>query len=761
MQTFDTLTNFVTVNSLLLTAILALQSAPADSVTMTVPLGEVSVTAIKSGRAGMDMSPVSATMVGESEAQRLGIITMKGVSEIAPNFYIPDYGSRMTSSIYVRGIGARIDQPSVGLCVDNVPFLNKDNYDFDLVDIESIEVLRGPQSTLYGRNSMAGTVNVTTLSPLRRQGVRILAEGGTGGTARAAAGIYARLLPRLGMSLTADFHYTHGYFTNTYNNSRADSEEGGSLRWKTSWRPSPSVMVENTAAITMSAQHGYPYAWEKTGTIAYNDTCFYRRTGITDGLTVKWSGNNMSVSSITSFQYIDDNMTLDQDFLTDSYFTLTQKRREWALTQDVVAKGTAGHYSWLAGLFGFYRHTGMDAPVTFKTDGIANLITGHRNEMNPVYPVTWDSDIFPLYSTFTMPSGGFAAYHRSSVELGRFTLAADLRLDIEHTRLDYLSQCHATYTIHDLTDPGNPTVYSQPTIDIDNPGSLSRTFVQLLPKLSLTWRIPQLHRSIAYASVAKGYKSGGYNTQMFSDVLQQQVMAQMGVTSKYDISEIVSYDPESSWNYEIGAHISNKSGTLTADAALFWIECRDQQLTMFPDGVTTGRIMANAGRTRSRGVELSARWRIIRSIALQGAWGYTDARFTRFFNGITDFSGCRVPYAPSNTLFAGATWHHSFPGGSLIDRIETNINVRGIGDIWWDEANTRRQPFYAQLGASVRISRGCWSIDIWGENLTDTRFDTFSYISIGNTFMQRGKPARAGITLRIALEDLLNNPIFN
>ena len=171
MQTFDTLTNFVTVNSLLLTAILALQSAPADSVTMTVPLGE----AIKSGRAGMDMSPVSATMVGESEAQRLGIITMKGVSEIAPNFYIPDYGSRMTSSIYVRGIGARIDQPSVGLCVDNVPFLNKDNYDFDLVDIESIEVMRGPQSTLYGRNSMAGTVNVTTLSPLRRQGVRILA----------------------------------------------------------------------------------------------------------------------------------------------------------------------------------------------------------------------------------------------------------------------------------------------------------------------------------------------------------------------------------------------------------------------------------------------------------------------------------------------------------------------------------------------------------------------------------------------------------
>ena len=85
----------------------------------------------------------------------------------------------MTSTIYVRGMGARIDQPVVGFNVDNVPFLNKDGYDFDIEDIDRIEVLRGPQSTLYGRNTMGGLVNVYTLSPMKYQGLRSMLEYGT------------------------------------------------------------------------------------------------------------------------------------------------------------------------------------------------------------------------------------------------------------------------------------------------------------------------------------------------------------------------------------------------------------------------------------------------------------------------------------------------------------------------------------------------------------------------------------------------------
>ena len=96
----------------------------------------------------------AVTEISGSEARRLGIEATKGISTVAPNFYMPDYGSRMTSSIYVRGLGARIDQPVVGLTVDNIPYLNKDNYDFDLADIENIEVLRGAQAVLNGRNKI-------------------------------------------------------------------------------------------------------------------------------------------------------------------------------------------------------------------------------------------------------------------------------------------------------------------------------------------------------------------------------------------------------------------------------------------------------------------------------------------------------------------------------------------------------------------------------------------------------------------------------
>lgn len=132
-----------------------------DSVSMT--LGEVDVTAIKSG-SSLATQPVTSTTVSATDVDRLGIVTVKGAAPLVPNFYLPDYGSRMTSSVYVRGLGARIDQPVVGLNVDNVCFLNKDNYDFDLPDITRIEIIRGPQSTLYGRNTM-GVWSTSTRSP--------------------------------------------------------------------------------------------------------------------------------------------------------------------------------------------------------------------------------------------------------------------------------------------------------------------------------------------------------------------------------------------------------------------------------------------------------------------------------------------------------------------------------------------------------------------------------------------------------------------
>lgn len=730
-------------------AAVELTTASAAEVSDSVmSLGEISVTAMKS-TGSISARPVAATVIGSSEIDRLNIVTMKGVSEIAPNFYIPDYGSRMTSSIYVRGIGARIDQPAVGLTVDNVAFMNKDNYDFDLVDIERIEVLRGPQSTLFGRNTMGGQVNIYTLSPLRYHGVRLMAEAATGNRYKGAASVYFPVANDLGMGVSAYCNYAGGFFTNLHSGRKADREEGGSLRWKTSKGSASSTWsIENTAALSMTRQHGYPYAFVETGTINYNDTCFYRRTGLSDGLSVLFrpDDTNLSVHSVTSIQYIDDNMTLDQDFLTDSYFNLTQARKEIALTQDFVAKGSAGNYRWLGGLFGFFKRAKMRAPVTFKETGIERLIEDHRNEANPHYPIRWDDDSFILNSDFTNPVGGAAVYHQSELTLGQWTISAALRLDWEHTSLDYSSYCNTSYTVYSNLGTA-PSVFSVEQVALDDRGKLKKSFVQLLPRATATYNLPEgaTVQGLIYGSVAKGYKAGGYNTQMFSDVLQQRLMETMGLAAKYDVSSIVGYKPEKSWNYELGAHLRYRS--LTANIALFYIDCRDQQLTMFPDGTTTGRIMTNAGKTRSYGFETSVNWRPSDRIAFRASYGMTDARFVRFDNGIESFDGKRVPYAPANTLFTGA--EYSLPLQSqLLRSINFDINCRGVGNIYWDEKNEWRQPFYAQLGASVRLEFDYVSVDIWGENLTDTRFNTFQYQSIGNRFFQQGKPCRGGVTLR-------------
>lgn len=720
---------------------------------LSVDLHEIDVTALKSG-SNLRSTPMASTTIGTMEIDRLNIATVKGASQLVPNFYVPDYGSRVTSSIYVRGLGARIDQPAVGLNVDNVAFLNKDNYDFDLPDISKIEILRGPQSTMYGRNTMAGVVNIYTLSPKHFQGWKLAASFAAPFQTKLSAGYYSMLSPQLGMSINALYTHTTGDHRNTYNNSRIGSENAGTLRWKTVWDPRSNFTLENTAALQLNEQNGYPYEYVKTGKISYNDSCYYHRFALTDGLTINWlPSEHVSITGISSFQYLKDDLTLDNDFLPDSYFTLSQRRHEWIITQDIIARGNvAGNtYQWLGGLFGFYRSSHTDAPVTFLDDGIANLIEANANKYFPDYPMIWDERTFPLSCRFDTPMRGAALYHQSTLNIGNWSLSAGLRLDYERPGITYDNSCHTSYTIYDLSGGAVPSVYDRCIVNIADRGHLSKSFTQLLPKFTLTYRLPSGLGNV-YANMAKGYKSGGFNTQMFSDVLQQKLMSLVGIAELYDVDEIISYKPEWSWNYEIGAHLNIPDARINADLAAFWIDCYDQQLTVFPNGNTTGRMMTNAGHTRSIGFEASVSWRINDRWRWDVAYGMTDARFRMFDNGIADYKGNHVPYAPHNTLWTNLRYQLPLHTGTL-KGLECNINTRGIGEIYWDDANEYRQPFYFVPGASV-ILRGNpgWEAEAWCTNMTDTDYNVFSFVSIGHRFVQKGQGIRGGITLRLTID---------
>ena len=153
--------------------------------------------------------PTASTLLSQQDMQANQVTNLKGLSTLVPNIFIPDYGSKLTSAIYIRGIGSRINTPSVGLYVDNVPYIDKSAFDFNYSDIERIDVLRGPQGTLYGRNTMGGLIKVHTKSPFSYQGTDLRLSAGTYGNYNASITIRCRnnslSLPEVSMNMQTDF----------------------------------------------------------------------------------------------------------------------------------------------------------------------------------------------------------------------------------------------------------------------------------------------------------------------------------------------------------------------------------------------------------------------------------------------------------------------------------------------------------------------------------------------------------------------------
>lgn len=137
-----------------------------------VQLNEILIQSFKQQH-DLRLEPISASTISGTAIRSRNTKGIKEFSAFIPNLFMPDYGSKLTSPVYIRGIGSKINSPSVGLYVDGIPYFEKSAFDFEFTEIEKLEVLRGPQGTLYGRNTMGGIINVYTKSPLKYQGTNI------------------------------------------------------------------------------------------------------------------------------------------------------------------------------------------------------------------------------------------------------------------------------------------------------------------------------------------------------------------------------------------------------------------------------------------------------------------------------------------------------------------------------------------------------------------------------------------------------------
>lgn len=744
---------------------------PADT-TRHVVVDDVNIiAAAPKQHFGLSKEPISSSVANLSLMEREGIHSVNDLSAMMPNLYQPDYGSRMTSSVYVRGFGARIDQPVIGMTVDGVPYLNKNNYDFEMADVARVELLRGPQSTLYGRNTMGGQMNIYTLSPLHYEGLRGEVGYGSGYSLRAKLNLYDKASEKFAYSVGGYYNRTDGFFDNAFDGSDVDWGENVGGRLRTIWQMGSGWLLDNVASFGYNYEGGYayaPYDVEKDvmGDVNYNSPSRYMRYNFSDGLVISHTGEKYKFTTTTSYQFMHDRMRMDNDLTPASIFTLMQEQKEHAFTEDVVLRtnDSSRRWQWVTGAYGFYKTIDMSAPVNILQDGMKSLILGNMPAALQSL-LQFDRDVLAVESNFTLPTYGLALYHESSLTAGeRWRFTAGLRLDYEASKMKYDNYAELGYKMGAMR-PGMPEMIPDfRVVPVPFQGEETLDYLELLPKFAVnfTTGVGDL-----YLTATRGYKAGGFNTQIFSDILQNKLknalmadaMTAMGRPSQsepspYDEASVTTYKPEYSWNYELGGHLRFAEGRLNVDFAAFWIECKDQQLTVFPDGLTTGRMMSNAGESRSLGAELSVAWMPNDKFSLAANYGYTNAKFEEYGDYVdgeaVNYSGNYLPYSPQHTSSLMASYRIPI-NCAVLDDITLNASWQGAGKIYWNEANTLKQNFYSLLNASVELRKGDYKLSLWGKNLADADYYTFYFRSMGNDFMSQGKPCRWGATFSFAL----------
>lgn len=729
-----------------------------EAVVDTVNLPDVEISVSRVARP-VSQQQMQVSVIDNQLIEAVQAVAPKDVSNLIPNMYMPDYGSAMTSSIYIRGLGSRINEPVMGMVLDGVPLLDKNMYDHTLQDVKRIEVLCGPQGSLYGRNSAAGVMEIRTIQPLDLNGqlIRGMVSYGTANQVQAQASIYRPERSDFGWGVAARYQRSDGFYRNDFTGKLIDGGQQAGGRVMLDGKPSDEWRVTGTVYADWLKQGAFPYASVKSGKIAYNRPGSYERLAVLSSVRASYSHDGYELQMAASYQFLKDNMHMDQDYTTADIFTLQQSQREHNATLDALLRAPkpCKWYEWTVGVSAFSKVNDLHAPVVFMREGIDELILGNANRgIQTVFPmdsICISNQTLPIPSDFDFLNVGAAVYHQSHFQFGNWHINAGVRLDYEHARMDYLSTADVNYRF---------TMIMKEFEDVHTEirGSQHANYIQVLPRLAVSY---DNWWGTVYGYAAKGYKAGGYNPQIFSTITQNQMMtdlaADMGMhlemaDPRFSDVAITSYKPERDWTFEVGTHLTPVEG-LKIDADVFHIQCFDQQVTVFPNGKTTGRMMANAARSRIWGVEtmIHYRWQKGHWQGIADAsYGFTDARFISFDDGMGNYSGNVIPYAPQHTAHALAEAGYRF-NKKWLHALSFSARVNVLGPIYWNEQNDCKQAAYALLGASVTLDWKYVKLELWGRNLTDTHYDVFYFRSMGNDFLQRGKPLELGAKIRFEI----------
>lgn len=741
---------------------------------------------------------LSSTSLSSSLMKKMGVSDLRDLSRFVPNFVMPNYGSRLSSSVYVRGIGSRVNSPAIGLYLDGIPVMSKSSFNLHNYQLSRVDVLRGPQGTLYGQNTEGGLVKMYSRNPFDYQGTDIRLSYGSKYFRNVEAAHYQKFNQHVALSLAGFYEGQNGFFRNTNTGDRSDqyNEAGGKMLLKT--RFDSGWKMDVLANYQYVDQNGFPYGKLdlETGKADLPASTFpgtYRRNNLITGLKLGYTGKGYDFTSVSSYQYVKDRMLMDQDYLSADYMHILQEQLQNSFTQELSLKSNKAvgdFWHWTVGGFFSKQWLKTNGPVFFDDAMTAPIGNAIQQQMYTAIHALMVKKMMAqglpevaakaaasaaiekaggismgvsmgapgLYHT---PQTNLGFYHESNFDItSRLVATLGLRYDYLHTGIHYQSSAYMAMTANMMGQKATYTLRSA----LDE--KTNDDYSQFLPKIGITYRLDDQQSNI-YATISKGYRAGGYNIQMFSDILQTELNAnrQQALRGDYDVphtaedyekvNQTISYKPEVSWNYEVGSHLNLFNHALHLDLSAFYMKVRNQQLSVMAGNYGFGRMMVNAGRSHSCGIEAALRGQLANGqLDWMLNYGYTHAVFDEYTDGegenAVSYKDKRVPYVPMHTLCAMADYRVDF-NSSFLHNMVFGANINMQGKTYWDNANTYSQDVYAVLGAHVAFDFGILQLNLWGKNLTDTNYNTFAVDNAATGkreyFAQRGNPFQCGVDL--------------
>lgn len=758
-------------------------------------LDEVSVISRPKESFRLRQQPISSSAFSMKQMNLLSVHDIRDMAMFVPSFSMPNYGSRLTSSIYIRGIGSRVNNPAVAMYIDNMPVLSKSAFNIHTYDISLFEVLRGPQGTLYGQNSEGGLMRLYTINPFDYQGVDARLGVGTHAYRNAELSVFNRVNDKFAFSLSGFYNGQDGFFRNSTLGTHSDKYDEAGGRLRLTFRPSKRWDVNYTADYQYVMQNGFPYGLldEESGTVSAPSTNrqgSYKRNIFNTVFDLNYLADGFDLNSTTSYQYLGDYMAMDIDYLPQDFMHLTQRQLQNGLTQEFVLKSKRESiWHWTNGIFSSYQWIKTDAPVYFDSDFNSYLASSIENGMKESMITSMMNrhltreqaeamiermgvkvnsvDINKIPGLFHTPQFNLGIYHQSDIDITpRLRATLGLRYAYDHVKIDFVTSASMKL------DATVSKVNAANTISSELSNNYGSGFNQLLPKFGISYKLSN-NGSNAYLTISKGYRSGGYNIQMFSDILQSELENNSSNASKGDydvphtdadyeaIDKTIRYKPETSWNYEAGAHLNLFNGRVHWDIAAFYMQVRNQQLSVMAGNYGFGRRMVNAGKSYSCGIETSLSGSLIdNQFTWMLSYSYTRAVFKEYKDSITvngekslvDYKDKFVPYVPQNKFGIMVDYMIPFKS-SVLKSLFFGTNLSMQGKVYWDEANSYSQNFYAILGVHADADFGMIRLSLWGKNITDTHYSTFAVGSAATGtqcyFAQRGNPIQIGFDVKL------------